>query len=147
MSMDNMQHYNKLLDEFKQINFEKKLNLKTFMQISGYPHFENVASNILAFFFTTDEEHGFNELLFQSLIEAANINEDFEMTGISVEREYTTPNNKRLDLVLRNSSVIIGIENKMFSDVKNDLIDYSNALEKEALESERDVQYSSFIKR
>lgn len=125
--------YNTLLYEFKKVNIDKKPVTRTFMQVSGYPHFENVCSNILAFLFTTDEEHGFNELFLKSLIEAAGINEKIQLDNISVEREFITSNNKRLDLVLTNDTIMIGIENKLFSGVHNDLQEYTNTLKKLAL--------------
>lgn len=50
--------YKEMLNSLKRIDTEKNKTTKTFMEVSGYPHFENVASNILSFFFTSDEEHG-----------------------------------------------------------------------------------------
>ena len=34
---------------------------KTFMEVSGYPHYENVCSNILSFYFNPNEEHRLND--------------------------------------------------------------------------------------
>ena len=99
------------------------------MQVSGYPHFENVCSNILAFLFTTDEDHGFNELFIKSLLEAAGIDTSVQLDNISAEREVATSKNNRIDIVLTNDSIIVGIENKVFSGVNNDLPDYTRHLE------------------
>lgn len=38
------------------------------MDISGYPHYENVCSNILAFYFNPLEEHNLNNLVINSFI-------------------------------------------------------------------------------
>ena len=39
----------RILEEFKKIVLKPKRK-ETFMTISGYPHYENVVSNILKFF-------------------------------------------------------------------------------------------------
>lgn len=31
---------------------------RTFMKVSGYPHYENASTNLLAFYFDPEEEHG-----------------------------------------------------------------------------------------
>jgi len=49
--------------QVKQVETEKP----TIFQISWYPHYENVASNILQFFFSPDEVHGVKELFLSSL--------------------------------------------------------------------------------
>lgn len=129
--MNKLEKYTELLTEFKKINLTKKPISRTFMQISGYPHFENVCSNILSFFFTTDEEHGFKELFFQSLLESIN-ESGMQLDNVSAEREVYTDNNKRLDILLTNDTVIVGIENKIFSEVSNDLTEYANMIQQKA---------------
>ena len=57
----------KLLEEFTKIGVLPKRK-ETFMTISGYPHYENVVSNILKFFFE-DNEHGMKNLWVRSLLE------------------------------------------------------------------------------
>ena len=128
---NNIEKYNKLLTIFKNTNIVKKISTRTFMQISGYPHFENVCSNILSFFFTTDEEHGFKELFFQSLLESAGFT-GMQLDNVTAQREVITDNNKRMDIILSNDTVIVGIENKIFSGVTNDLKEYAYKLEKES---------------
>ena len=44
----------------------------TFMEIAGYPHFENVCSNILQFYLQPSNEHGFGTLLLDSLFTLIN---------------------------------------------------------------------------
>ncbi|MEL7568933.1 MAG: PD-(D/E)XK nuclease family protein [Eubacteriaceae bacterium] len=129
--MNNLEKHIDLLNEFKKLNILKKPSTRTFMQVSGYPHFENVCSNILSFFFTTDEEHGFKELFFRSLLEAAGFN-GLQLDNVTAEREVYTDNNKRLDILLTNDTVIVGIENKIFSGVQNNLEEYEERIKKEA---------------
>ena len=49
----------KLLIDFKSIPQYKRT--KTFMEISGYPHYENVCSNILSFYLNPANEHGLKD--------------------------------------------------------------------------------------
>ncbi len=56
---------NSNLDELQKFLNEKgnsipiiKKNSKTFLGIAKQPHYENVLSNILAFYFDITEEHG-----------------------------------------------------------------------------------------
>ncbi|PSD43668.1 hypothetical protein C7E23_15450 [Elizabethkingia anophelis] len=48
--------FERLLVDFQKID---KLDdiLPSYIEIAGYPHFENVASNILSFFFDTQQKH------------------------------------------------------------------------------------------
>ncbi len=123
----------KSLDNFNKIP-KTKIN-RTFMEISGYPHYENVCSNILAFFFETKNEHNLRDLFIKSLLQAywGDINVKKEIETISVEREFYTINRNRLDLLIETDEYIIGIENKIFHFLNNDLKDYEETIdEKEA---------------
>ncbi|MDT8392013.1 MAG: hypothetical protein RRC34_16045 [Lentisphaeria bacterium] len=42
----------------------------TLMDIAGFPHWENVYSNILAFFLDGSREHGFGNLMVRAMLEA-----------------------------------------------------------------------------
>ena len=113
----------KLISDFQKIPKIKR----TFMEISGYPHYENVCSNILEFFFDTKNEHNLKDLFIKSLLQAIDPNQDIhnEIEEVKVEREVYTENNKRIDLVLETDELVIGIENKIFASLYNDLNDYS----------------------
>lgn len=128
------------LDIFKQILFEASelynkipVREKTFMDISGYPHYENVCSNILAFYFNNKEEHNLNILVINSLIKVLknnniNIEPIKENDIVKVSREYTTLKGNRIDIVIENDNFVIGIENKLDATVYNDLTDYANTI-------------------
>ena len=127
--------YEKLLFEASEIYKRIPIKEKTFMDVSGYPHYENVSSNILAFYFNTKEEHNLNNLVINSFIKVIkkkNINIDLldSSEEVEVHREYTTLKGNRIDIVLKNNSFIIGIENKLNATVYNDLDDYSKTLNK-----------------
>lgn len=104
------------------------------MELSGYPHYENVCSNILRFYLDTSEPHGLKNLLLQSLLQC--IGEDKLakecITTSNVYREEPTQNKKRIDLVIEAESTIIAIENKIFHWLHNDLTEYSNHIHSKA---------------
>ncbi len=102
---------------------------QTFMEIAGYPNYENVCSNILQFYFQPTNEHGFGTLLLDTL--ATLIKEELVIGGqvIDVRREEITDNNNRIDLVIESDDYVLGIENKIFAPLDNPLCDYAKHLE------------------
>ena len=134
-----IQLFQNLLDEFSKFEFSFKTKPQTLMQVSGYPHFENVCSNILSYLFTTDESHGLSDLFSKSLLEAANVEDSSSFESMMVEREVSTKKNNRIDLVLSNNFIVVGIENKLFSWVHNDLKDYEDTIRKIASEQKRHI--------
>ena len=74
----NLNWINKLIKELPEISPVKK-NL---IEIAGYPKWENVNSNLLAFYFDEKEEHGFNRLFLNSLIDLYE-----SKINVEIERE------------------------------------------------------------
>ncbi|MCL2426213.1 MAG: PD-(D/E)XK nuclease family protein [Oscillospiraceae bacterium] len=111
---------NQLLVDFSKL---PKLNIpeKTFFDVSGYPHYENVCSNILQFFFDVSEQHGMKDLFLKSLFcilpEDKRFDTDFAETF--VRREYSN-----IDILIETDEYYIIIENKVFSGLHNDLSKY-----------------------
>jgi len=100
----------------------------TFMEVAGYPHYENVCSNILAFFFDpTENLHGFGSLLLDALAEAAPIDDITEgaYANVSVERESPTERGNRIDILIESDTYLIVIENKIFHAAVNPFDDYA----------------------
>lgn len=129
--------FNGILYEFELLPKESK----SIFEIAGYPHYENVCSNILAFYLDPYEEHRLSFLFLNSLLNLwkSKIKSNSLSSAISskhghirIEREYTTDKNGRIDIVIHSDSQIIGIENKIFAAVTNDLDDYSKTLHKKA---------------
>lgn len=118
----------RLLLDFQKIPKPKRT--RTFLEISGYPHFENVCSNILKFYLQPNNEHGLKDLVLNSLIHLTGkefiIDYDFER--VKVQREIQTLDKNRLDLLIITKKYVIGIENKIFHFLNNDLNDYSNTV-------------------
>lgn len=119
--------FKRLLSEFEELP-KSQLEMSIF-DISGYPHYENVASNVLAFYLNPHNEHGLQDLLLSSILNKVAI-EDRNLKNVLVSREESTFNQKRLDLLIETDNLLIGIENKIFHHLNNDLNDYSYALKK-----------------
>lgn len=127
-----------LLHEF--FSLPNKLESESIFDIAGYPHYENVSSNILAFYLNPNNEHGLGNLLLSSLLDIVgykNFNED--RGSILINREDPTQKGGRIDIVIETESQIIGIENKIFHYLNNDLIDYSNTLDERAKHNQLDT--------
>ncbi|MGB1260901.1 MAG: PD-(D/E)XK nuclease family protein [Akkermansiaceae bacterium] len=130
-----MQRFNSLLLAFQTLPKEKQN--RTVMQVSGYPHYENVCSNILAFYLDPAEEHNMGGLVLESLLEVAQSKSEspkdnentHSLENVSIYREYGTSKRQRIDLVVTGEEFVIGIENKIYHWVANDLDHYSDTIE------------------
>ncbi|PXV60930.1 PD-(D/E)XK nuclease superfamily protein [Dysgonomonas alginatilytica] len=103
----------------------------TFLGISKQPHYENVWSNIYAFFLDISGEHGFEDLFLSSLIEVISKKTGKQFTfdsNFRITTEFTTQDNGRIDLLLCNDYEAIIIENKVFHLLNNNLDDYWNSI-------------------
>lgn len=106
---------------------------KTLIDVMGLSEDENTCSRLLTFYFRPKEEHGLNELVLRSLvnilIEKNQLKKDsFKYDNVEVVREQTTLDDNRMDIIIKSNDIIIGIENKINADVKNDLDDYGKTL-------------------
>jgi hypothetical protein len=106
----------------------------TFLQISGYPNYENVISNLYAFFLHPEGPHGLKNLFMISLCECIP-SKDISMIDYSVQREFFTQNGGKIDIIILeniNNSIEVPkgvfIENKLYHILNNDLEDYYNSL-------------------
>ncbi len=118
-----------LLDDFQKVNIKSTSIEPTFMDISGFPHYENVCSNILKFFFLSEEAHGLKDLFLRALLKTVGEDVNHYITVDDVIREQTTNKGNRIDIVILTDEYVIGIENKIFASVYNDLHDYSSYLD------------------
>ncbi len=114
------------------------LESESIFEVAGYPHYENVCSNILAFYFNPHNEHGLGNLLLSSLMNLAGESE-FHQKNVSVSRELTTIKGGRIDIVIETDNQLIGIENKINHILVNDLADYSDTLTELARYNELNV--------
>ncbi|MGO4912049.1 PD-(D/E)XK nuclease family protein [Leeuwenhoekiella sp. W20_SRS_FM14] len=103
----------------------------TFLEIAKQPHYENVLSNIYAFYFDVNGEHGFKELFVSVLVELRKeklgiTSSKFEnFFEFAIDTEYSTHKKGRIDILLHNEEQAIIIENKVYHHIDyNDLDDY-----------------------
>ena len=132
----NLDWINKLISNLPETSHTRK-NL---IEIAGYPKWENVNSNLLAFYFDEKEEHGFNRLFINSLLDlyeikiGSEIDRELFETDFTVDREVLTDKGGRIDLVIKEESLenddnekpswAIIVENKLYADLYNNLTDY-----------------------
>lgn len=70
----------------------------TLFDIAGFPHYENVVSNIYAYFLDPNQPHGLGTLFIDALSKL--IGAGFTFITPDVHREYTTKKGGRIDLVI-----------------------------------------------
>lgn len=124
-----------LLKEFKNLPHAKQK--LTFMEVSGYPHYENVCSNILAFYLDPMQEHGLNDLFVVAILRIFNRNCSTKVK--IVNREYSTTSG-RLDILVQGEEFTIAIENKIFHWLANDLDDYADSVANFNNKSENNIK-------
>jgi hypothetical protein len=120
---------------------------RNLFDIAGFPHWETVVSNFLGFYFDPAEDHGLDNLFFESLLDLIELKtdrstftrKDFEAESFIVDREVTTDKRGRIDILIydeteegeyrdeesgqRHNWAVI-IENKIGAWLYNDLDDY-----------------------
>lgn len=127
----NIFEYESFIREFENTHYKKLLFKPTIFEISKFPHYENVASNILAFYLSPTEVHGFGGLFLETLFFLLDEKTlDFKNQNVVVKREYRTQANGRIDIVVVGDDFTVAIENKIYHTLENDLNDYSNSISK-----------------
>ncbi len=109
----------------------------TFMEIAGYPHYENVCSNILVFFLDPEQPHGLGTLMLDALARVGSIvSTSGEGVGgnVSIEREVITEAGNRIDILIESDAHAIVIENNIRAGINNPFADYSEYLDRLAPE-------------
>lgn len=110
------------LPELKQQHY-------SILEIAGFPHYENVISNLLAFYFDFEEMHGLQDLFIKALFSSLNLSKEYTRSeNINVYKEVSTHKNKRIDLVIELDEYAIAIENKVFHTLNNPLNEYEDYL-------------------
>ena len=122
----------KFLSEYSNIEFSKED--KNIFEISGFPHYETVFNNVLAFFLDSSESHNFKNIVYKSLLELLKSKSDkidlYDEETWEVNREESTDNGKLIDILIKSENYIIGIETKINASLTNDIDDYYNHIEK-----------------
>lgn len=136
------------LNEVAEVFPDNSNYRKSFFDISGFPRWETVNSNLLAFYFNKDEEHNFGTLFIESLL--ILVNQHLEINyddNFEVNREVRTRKGNFIDIVIKSApeEIIeendekgesedkstdwaIIIENKIESGLYNNLKDYWSSI-------------------
>lgn len=130
----NYERLSEALARFRRIAFHEKRS-PTFMEITSYPHLENVASNVLDFYFNPNAEHGLGTLLLEALLSLTKTPITISNPqAVSIAREVSTSSGKRIDLLIdAYPDAVIVIENKLFHTAEgNPFPDYEQHANKVA---------------
>lgn len=101
---------------------------RTFLELAGYPHYENVCSNLLSFYLDPEGEHGMGDLLLRALMSCVGIPWEATIHKAQTDREVYTKQGGKLDLLVVTDDFIIGVENKIWAVLHNDLDDYGTLI-------------------
>lgn len=125
-----LENFKELLDDFRALPGRVERQ-RTFMEIAGYPHYENVCSNILKFFMDPEESHGLGTLVLDALANAVGIDvaESSMSSNVSVDREISTDAGNRIDILITSDTHAILIENKIHAVANNPFNDYAAYLD------------------
>lgn len=107
----NIYEAEKVIQAFKKLPL-KKTQRKSFIEIMGLSHLENVSSKTLAFFIDSKEEHQLNDLVINALFNALGENLPYQIYTENVFLEKKTEQG-RIDLWVETDDHIIVIENKI----------------------------------
>ena len=130
---DTIDQFKALLAAFKELPRTPQRD-PTILEILGYPYskWENAYSNTLAFFLDPRSEHDFGPLFLESLLSVAEYEAIQDGKEAEVNREEITGTCKQIDLVISTDTLIVGIENKIYHELHNDLDDYGQYLAEKA---------------
>ena len=101
---------------------------KTFFSIGRRSHWENPASDVMAFFLDPREEHGFGPLFLRVFLGCMGVDVErlgLENGGVSVNVEERLESDERIDLMVSGTGWVLAIENKVDHWVANDLEAYA----------------------
>jgi hypothetical protein len=128
--MENRQQaFELLVEEFDKL--PKIIPQTTYLEICKYPgsRFEEICSRILCFYFKPSNEHGFNDLFLQTLLELISNDKEILYKNDQIEViDEAYSEKKRLDILIKSPDLVIGIENKIYASVDNPLEIYSNQI-------------------
>ena len=122
---NDIKRFEAFIDKFRALDFtDKELTL---FDVGARGHFENPTTELLSFFLDSTNPHGLGNSFFnglQSVIARKNISPNLG-TFESVETEVSTPNGKRIDLLVETDTALIVIECKIYHQQNNPFDDYT----------------------
>lgn len=105
------------IQAFKKLPFTKT-HRKSFIEIMGLSHLENVSSKTLAFFMDTKEEHNFKDLVINALFSVMGESFPYQIHTENIVLEKKTELG-RIDLWVETDEHILVIENKIHHHANN----------------------------
>ena len=102
----------------------KRKRVNTIMDIAGINHLENNWSDIYAYYFDSNANHGLGRLFIDTLndlIAEKSHKFPLSLNNFTVKREYIAKDDKRIDLLIFNEDEAIIIENKVYANLYNPL--------------------------
>jgi hypothetical protein len=124
-----MEEIQDFLEQYALAEYEEKE--PNIFQIAGFPHYENVSSNVLEYFLKYP-------IVLQSLLSC--ISDKYDTSKyITIDREAQTKNNKKIDILINTNRYIIGIENKINAWLYNPVDDYCEYLQELAANEQKEV--------
>lgn len=113
----NIHQAEKTIQAFKKLSFNQA-HRKSFIEIMGLSHLENVSSKTLAFFLDSKEEHKFNDLVINALFSVLGESLPYQIHTENIILEKRTDQG-RIDLWVETDEHIIVIENKIHHHVNS----------------------------
>lgn len=125
-----LERIRKLLKE-AAIHYHSNSRESTLFDIGMRGHFENPTTEVLAFFCDTKAEHAMGSLVvdsFLSIIQCkTKLDIAYEENSLTKpQREVTTENNKRIDLMFGSDTWLMAIENKIYHNQANPFKEYES---------------------
>lgn len=114
-----MEELQNFLNEYTLLGYKEPD--KNFFQIAGFPHYENVSSNVLGFFLK-------DKLILKIFLDCIHLKYDTSNDYVDIQREASTESNKRIDILISTKRYIIGIENKIHAVLYNPIDEYCSFL-------------------
>lgn len=111
----NLEDIKKLVKDLEKLNLQPINVRQNFFDICGFPHYENVISNVIAYFLNNST---FGQLFLNAILECLKIN-DQEQFITDVEREVKTADSKRIDIIIETKNYVFAIENKIWAHDEN----------------------------
>lgn len=107
----------------------------TLFDIGMRGHFENPTTEVLAFFCDAKAEHAMGSLVVDSFLAVITRKtgkaSPYEENSLSTpQREVTTENNKRIDLMFGSDTWLMAIENKIYHNQANPFEEYESFINK-----------------
>lgn len=125
-----LEHIRSLLDELSRIPTPAKREPNLF-SIGARGHYENPISDLLAFFLNPNADHNLESLVLETLLECLPEGDQLSASLINdIQREVTTHNSSRLDLLLESEEWVMALENKIWHQLNNPFTDYESFLAK-----------------